>query len=48
MTDTPPTPSPAFSYEHTDIPAGVTIRQWRAEQRTSRPRRRVLFWRRSR
>jgi hypothetical protein len=40
----------AFSYERTDIPAGLTIREWRqldAQQRHRRQRLRAL-WRRSR
>jgi hypothetical protein len=40
----------AFSYERTDIAAGLTIREWRqldAQQRRRRRRLRVL-WRRSR
>jgi len=40
----------AFAYEHTDIPAGLTIREWRqldARQRRRRLRLRAL-WRRSR
>ncbi len=40
----------AFAYEHTDIPAGLTIREWRqldAQQRRRRRRLRAL-WRRSR
>ena len=40
----------AFAYAHTDIPAGLTIREWRqldAQQRRRRRRLRAL-WRRSR
>jgi hypothetical protein len=40
----------ASSYEHTDIPASLTIREWRqldAQQRRRRRRLRAL-WRRSR
>jgi hypothetical protein len=40
----------AFAYEHTDIPAGLTIRQWRqlAAQQRHRRRRLLALWRRSR
>jgi hypothetical protein len=36
----------AFAYEHTDIPAGLTIREWR--QPRHRCRRLRALWRRSR
>ena len=37
----------AFLYVHTDIPAGMTMHEWRAQRATSRPRprRRVLLGR---
>jgi len=40
----------AFAYEHTDIPAGLTIREWRQLDARQRVRRRRLpaLWRRSR
>ena len=40
----------AFAYEHTDIPAGLTIREWREldTQRRRRSRRLLALWRRSR
>jgi hypothetical protein len=40
----------AFAYEHTDIPAGLTIRQWRelAMGRRRQRRRLLALWRRSR
>jgi hypothetical protein len=39
----------AFAYEHTDIPAGLTIREWRQLAAPPRRRRRLLaLWRRSR
>jgi len=40
----------AFRYEHTDIPAGLTIREWRerAAQQSRRRRRLLALWRRSR
>jgi hypothetical protein len=40
----------AFAYEHTDIPAGLTIREWRQLDSQQRRRRRRLraLWRRSR
>ncbi len=40
----------AFAYEHTDIPAGLTIREWRelAVQEHRRRRRLLALWRRSR
>jgi hypothetical protein len=40
----------AFAYEHTDIPAGLTIREWRQLDAQQRRRRRRLqaLWRRSR
>jgi len=35
-----------FLYVQTDIPAGITIREWRAQRAESRPRglRRRLWW----
>jgi hypothetical protein len=52
MTNRPRSPEfpGAFAYEHTDIPAGLTIREWR-ELNTQRRRRRrglLALWRRSR
>jgi hypothetical protein len=40
----------AFAYEHTDIPAGLTIREWRqlASEQRRRRRRLLALWRRSR
>jgi hypothetical protein len=39
----------AFAYEHTDIPAGLTIREWRQLDAQQRRRRRLrALWRRSR
>jgi hypothetical protein len=40
----------AFAYEHTDIPAGLTIRGWRQLDDQERRRRRWLraLWRRFR
>jgi hypothetical protein len=40
----------AFAYEHTDIPAALTIREWRQLDTQQRRRRRRLrtLWRRSR
>jgi hypothetical protein len=40
----------ALAYEHTDIPAGLTIREWRqlAAQQRRRRRRLLALWRRSR
>lgn len=41
----------AFAYEHTDIPAGLTIREWRqldSQQRRRRRRRLRALRRRSR
>jgi len=40
----------AFAYEHADIPAGLTIREWRelAAQEHRRRRRLLALWRRCR
>jgi hypothetical protein len=39
----------AFAYEHTDIPVGLTIREWRQLDVQPRRRRRLrALWRRSR
>jgi hypothetical protein len=40
----------AFAYEQTDIPAGLTIREWRriAARQRRRRRRLLALWRRSR
>ena len=40
----------AFAYEHTDIPPGLTIPEWRQldAQRRRRRRRLLALWRRSR
>ncbi len=40
----------AFAYEHTDIPARLTIREWRelAAQQSRRRRRLLALWKRSR
>ena len=33
-----------FAYVHTDIPAGMTIREWRAQREAARAARRSRRW----